>query len=792
MSNPFRGTDTAADLISTENLSDFRIFMRDKMPTLLDNFAEIDRIAEAGDEALFEERFGHLMRPRPAPGGRCVLTPENSPSSPLCAMCQGMFVETIEMDTSWYLSVHERYAHYATLEELHRAVTDGCPLCAMLWAHIAADYRIKFDPNLAYTELWNIRMPMLSFDYISYSISTTSGGGDSGYVLHFVYGGNTSERYDEMHTLQLGVVPVTDDRYSFYQGEVSPSTGSDSALDFAARCIRKCKESHVTCPRDSSNPWRPTRLIDLGPPGTPINPRLITTENHVDPIPCYATLSHRWNGANIFQLKGDNLDALQQTIPTDQLSKTFQEAFEASKNLGSRYIWIDSLCIVQDSHDDWEKEAARMKDVYSNAKFNISATGAENGGEGLFFDRGSLAVVPFTLEVSQTGNPTAWKPGRYRLVKPSLWSSNISQAPLNQRGWVLQERVLAKRIVHFCRDQVFFECSQLDACEMFPDGLPETDLFRKRALGTASNANFKRLDPELDGGWLREIKSMGRLKSSPAFNRYSLWAELVETYSATSLTKWEDKLVAFSGIAKMAQQWPEMAGDGYFAGLWRQHLPYHMLWSRRKDGGLLTEPMTYIAPSWSWASVQAPVTLHPVTDGANEEILISILEAETYTSSEDATGSVFGGYIKLRGFLRDAELAIWQFDHDPNLRSSMDRMRLSMEPRGPPADIIVWADERDKTPLEKPEENRNKVSCLPIQVWQNDKGDRCTEGLILEKVDFGPSVFKRVGKFKIAVGANDGRRAFYTVGDDVWEDAGVSARGVMLKAEVFSIKTITL
>ena len=209
MSNPFRGDDFAADQISTENLSNFRIFMRDRMASLLEEFAEMDRIVEAGDEALFEERFGHLRRPRPAPDGHCVLTPEDTPSSPLCAMCQGMFVETIEMTNSWFPSLHERYAHYATLDELHRAATDGCPLCAMLWAHIAADYCIKFDPNLAYTELWDIRRPKFSFDYVSYSVSTALGGDDSGYVLNFVYGGNTSSRYDDIHTLQLGLVPVT-------------------------------------------------------------------------------------------------------------------------------------------------------------------------------------------------------------------------------------------------------------------------------------------------------------------------------------------------------------------------------------------------------------------------------------------------------------------------------------------------------------------------------------------------------------------------------------------------------
>jgi hypothetical protein len=160
-------------------------------------------------------------------------------------------------------------------------------------------------------------------------------------------------------------------------------------------------------------------------------------------------------------------------------------------------------------------------------------------------------------------------------------------------------------------------------------------------------------------------------------------------------------------------------GDEYLAGFWRQNLPYYMLWSRRKDGSLYTEPITYIAPTWSWASVQAPVTLHPVTNGSNEEILIDVLEAETYTSSKDSTGSVFGGYIKLRGFLRDAEFAVWPTGHFEGYRNSgsiMDRMRLSMEPQGSPANIIVWADETDKIAPEKPEQGRNRVSCLPIQV----------------------------------------------------------------------------
>jgi hypothetical protein len=524
-------------------------------------------------------------------------------------------------------------------------------------------------------------------------------------------------------------------------------------------------------------------LIDIGPAGERVEPKLLLTLNIADPI-SYTSLSHRWGSAKMFQLTSKNLECLQLEIPLQELSKVFQDAFVACKKLGMRYIWIDSLCIIQDDSQDWEKEAARMKDVYSHAKFNISATGAMTGDHGLFFDREAIALEPFVFDLSQSERSTTWKAGSYRLLDPSMWSSNVSRAALNQRGWVLQERVLARRILHFCGDQLFFECHELDACEMFAKGLPTSRIFHNRDLGASSNGHFKRLDPELDGGWLRDIKSMSRLKSDPALNIFSIWGELVETYSSFTLTKWEDKLVAFSGIAKLMV---EILNDEYLAGLWRGHLPYHMLWSRRKDGGLGTEPMTYIAPSWSWASVQAPVTLHPITDGRNEDILIDILNAETYTQDSDVTGSVFGGFIKLKGYLRQAECAVW-FNDQSSLRTERNETCLAMTPGGPRVDIMVWPDETDQFGPEG--SMRTDVFCLPIQIWRNDKGDFCTEGLILEKLDFDQDAFKRMGKFKIAIGSKRGWSAFYGTSNCDWKTG--SAGKTLSSLAAFKERVITI
>jgi hypothetical protein len=523
----------------------------------------------------------------------------------------------------------------------------------------------------------------------------------------------------------------------------------------------------------------------------------------------YATLSHRWGSADVFQLKLGNLEALRERIPIDQLSKTFQDAFVAAKKLGIRYIWIDSLCIIQDSPDDWQREAALMQHVYSNARFNISATGAGDGDAGLFFDRGQLAVVPFTFNIPDTTTRErkrrrgCWRPGQYRLVDPTLWSSNISQAPLNARGWVMQERLLARRVVHFCRGHIFFECHEWEACEMFPRGLPETKTLRVRDTRAPWYGRFKSLTlgprrQDQRRWWLREMGRGVPRRADPDLAYLPLWGELVETYSALALTKAEDKLTAFSGIAKLMQQRPEMSGDVYLAGLWRRHLPYHLLWARdspllprdrdRGGGGggpgpVTTKATTYIAPSWSWASVQAPVSVHsgPFGIGNNDEILVEILEAEIHASGGDATGSVSGGHIKLRGFLRRAERVTWP--------SGLTYLRLW--PAGRQRGQHVWMDQT--VVLGERGCDGESVCCLPIQMWQTPNGTRYTEGLILKQIDLNPAAFRRVGKFRDTGYSAGVGRGFYGVGEEVWKRPAASARAVMRDEPVkFSERVITL
>jgi hypothetical protein len=797
MSNPFRGDHVAEDIITSKNMEDFKAFMDQHKGGLLEELAEIDRIAATGDERLmeeFEERNRHFSKPRAIPEGHCLLTLDQGSQYSLCHMCTGVFSDSIGMSKSWRPPLWERYAHHTNLEDLYRAASSGCPLCRLLWMHISNDFH--FVPNQT---LDRFLRREFYFDYLTFSISPITDVRSPAYLLNFVYGGNESiNYYDDVYHLQLCLASTNgqyyvvevkmiltseDQDYQLHGGSIALHTGSDATMNFATDHIQRCEQNHKKCSKTIPEGWKPTRLIDLAPLDEPVQPKLLVVDDNATSI-AYVTLSHRCGSAEMFRLTHKNIDSLQQRIPLEKLSKTFQDAFITAKKLGMRYVWVDSLCIVQDQADDWQKEAERMKDIYSNARFNISATGAIASDDGLFFSRDKLDLEPFVVKLEAPEGSESWTKGSYYLLDPSMWSSNISKAPLIKRGWVLQERILARRILHFCRNQVFFECHELDACELFPNGLPETWIFQSRKLGAPSSGHFKRLDPELDGGWLRETKSMNRLKSESALNIFSVWAELVETYSSLTLTKWEDKLVAFSGIAKMMN---ELLADDYLAGLWKRQLPYHLLWSRRQDGGLKTEPMIYIAPSWSWASVQAPVTLHPVTDGQSEDILIDVIDTETYVDGKDVTGTVFGGYIKLKGYLRPAECAVW-FNHKSPFGTERRKTCLAMEPGGKPADIVVWPDEIDKFGPENC--SRMDVLCLPVHIWRNASGDRCTEGLILEKFDFDQDAFKRIGKFKIGASSKRGERAFYNAPNEEWDTK--SAREMLNNLDSFEQRVITI
>lgn len=340
--------------------------------------------------------------------------------------------------------------------------------------------------------------------------------------------------------------------------------------------MSKCLSSHQKCNQmQTVVPALPTRVIDIGSKDRTCPPRLHVATNNESGR--YATLSHRWGSKETLRLEVNNVKNFKQEIPWERLPKTFQDAMEATRHLGIRYIWIDSLCIIQNSPNgsDWTAESAKMTSVYENSYVNLAAADALNSTEGCFFDRNTSSIRPVRLEIES----------RYYYAAPShRFADNVAQAPIYERGWVFQERTLAPRIVHFCTKQLYCECLESIASESFPTGLPHCIEF-KNLLACACSSWRRTRPPESDiYKWIDG--------SSPSLNKYFesllLWNKLVVQYQVLNLTFPHDKLVAISGLAKTHSRFLKTK---YLAGMWLEHLPVQLLWYR--PWAAIPEPFTY-------------------------------------------------------------------------------------------------------------------------------------------------------------------------------------------------------
>lgn len=141
----------------------------------------------------------------------------------------------------------------------------------------------------------------------------------------------------------------------------------------------------------------PSRLVKITAINGTINSACLFLRDELPTKTRYLTLSYCWGSQRIASLESAMFKEYRTNIPLSSLSKTFKEAFQVTVWLGYQYIWIDSLCIQQDSKSDWETEAATMGMVYGISTCTIAATGARNGDAGLFFDRSSISLMKCPL-----------------------------------------------------------------------------------------------------------------------------------------------------------------------------------------------------------------------------------------------------------------------------------------------------------------------------------------------------------------------------------------------------------
>lgn len=516
--------------------------------------------------------------------------------------------------------------------------------------------------------------------------------------------------------------------------DLSTSTDADESWALIKQWLGQCTTRHVKCNEHGSrkNARLPARLLDLSNDQL----RLIATEESKPDGP-YVSLSHCWGSGQYFKLTTATIGHMKAGFSKSLLSRTFNDAIRVTLQLGLKYLWIDALCIIQDSKSDWSQEALAMADVYQGAFFNLAATGSVDGNGGLFHGRNVNMVPPCIVEtewpessVAKLRKQPEWGNSRKRLYEvrsDGFWKSELEQAPLLQRAWVLQERLLAPRVIHFGARQVLWECLELQACETYPDGLPFE----------YSPRRFKGLDPAVDGKRIRRNLGPTHMDTD-RFDAYYLWDNIITSYSEGALSHEEDKLIALSGVAKYMKA---VLQDTYLAGLWQQCLPSQLLWHYDSPG---TRPHKYRAPSWSWASVN-PQTDRGLISGRSYDmgVLAKVVEVNIESPNQDTTGQVIRGHLRLRGPLCTA-----QFHHRKDTDISR-HSRVGVRMGGLERSGAVYEDVLDE--LRALEETSGGHQCHFFVIEHHSGNPNQLIGLVLQPTGIWKGQFRRCGLLRISL-----------------------------------------
>ena len=631
-----------------------------------------------------------------------------------CDKCDGVLNARFEPfdfdDEGDVRSAH--YNHHETLSSLQASIEEGCLICCRLNSQIMLDELTQsFQQN---------HEDSFTFARIIQSSFEEDAEEERDSFSLYIHPG----RFHGDYPLGLRFRPLSDATMDAsckeilsYRRFVTSSTDTRESKSLVAHWLDICEQKHIKCLPHKGSDWYPTRLLDLGSlSDSQIDQLRIIESQRESPTGPYVTLSHRWGGSDVYKLTKTTYANLQSGIRTRTLPRTFRDAVRATKKgLAVRYLWIDSLCILQDPDDqsDWLKEALTMHKVYENAFCNLSATGAADSSQGLFFDRRPEQSQPAEVTLTLRHFDPSVSAKGYLMVEETAFHRQIESTPLQGRGWVFQERLLARRNLHFCCDQLIWECKELYASETYPEGI-------KTQSGGSPSTTLLNGDPsELGLG-------------DEEFDNYyhETWGELVTRYSICELTVPTDKVVALAGVAKRMR---EILQDDYVVGMWRRSLPYQLLWTVRPPSKAkqITGPQdTYRSPSFSWLSTEGTVVMSRWR--VQDSILFSVEDVTLEYETTDTTGPVKNGHIIIHGFVRTMRL-YKEADEQSSTQVTIGGVKMN-------ASRVSWDSWTHESSFDSLMPQSLAVYCL-IARW-NMTGTSC-ECLILDHVSSG--TFKRIG-----------------------------------------------
>lgn len=561
------------------------------------------------------------------------------------------------------------------------------------------------------------------------------------------------EKYEEVH-------PRKDDVHlGYFPRLVEQDPLSNATLGLVKDWLATCS-SHAFCRAQVPQPL-PKRLVTVRSDG-----RLVLTE-HLDEIGHYLALSHCWGSVDTtFSTTSENFAQRASTgFQSSEMPRNFRHAIEFMRRLGYDYIWIDSLCILQDDQEDWACEASKMAQYYNRALLTLAVADAMTCHVGFLYDR-----------KHHTSPGIGGEDQHYYCFRDVLqdeFALNL-KAAINQRAWTLQERLVSPRVVSFTREQLLWYCREGEWAEGY---VHNTWRSHDEAKLGWQKAGYQ-IDREVSNAYWRSRSS------DPHYQPYfdpdfvaEIWYKCISEYTTRFLSRPSDKLAAVAGLA---ENYAEPETGQYLAGLWEYDFFRGLAWDRVRlskqndsEASLyivekakraiatraLKPPSQYRAPSWSWASVNGPVELHRdffysakrgASPGMQYEIQHwqreygpSLVTSVLRHSHESPYVDILSGsFVQVEGYCRP----IW-----------VSKIKLSPKAAGPDGPVLKEVTFDDDQPpelfcyLKQPREYAQVwKELLILQICKHCAGDRLVYGLLLQKMCDGEDAYQRVGIVRLA------------------------------------------
>ncbi|KAI1093445.1 HET-domain-containing protein [Rostrohypoxylon terebratum] len=596
-----------------------------------------------------------------------------------CRYCAGLSIEVLvdlakQEFSGRCMPENAVYHHHKSLPDLESSANDGCDLCTLILdcfrnlrgsfiRHDISSVDEKVDLTDQLEESFFHQAKDLPSKGIRISINAHHLSGlDTIYrVLAFdqIYVDLEKDRtqqpdYDsrprESRTVVLTLTsPYRKKKFRVGTYEIGrfptdPDLGSPRNFDIARAWLRDCQENHVSCHRPTE---LPTRVIDVGTDTEPGILRIFCSRG--EPAQ-YVILSHCWGGIDPL-LTTDTIENFQQSIPFDEIPANFRDAIIVTRQLGIRYLWIDSLCILQDSTEDWKVESKKMGYYYSHATLTILAQCSERSTQGFLKPRvDNIKTKPVKLDVTLGAKDkrqvtVEWLPYEREDILSFKHNSHLAS-----RGWTLQEDLLSPRKLYYGNQQIHWKCYEVANSA---EGVPSSDfsLLHQFALPFEYKFITSILEDDLPS----------EDQSSPVDTEELLreFYGLIQMYSMKNFTKKSDRLPAFSGLARRIHKYLE--GE-YLAGVWGCDFNRGLDWECY-DGmagpgfdtcgqrGLRTsKERERSAPSWSWASAEQVMRFYmlPCTDESTQP---RVLECQmAYQDPTNPYGKVDAGHLLVEGY----------------------------------------------------------------------------------------------------------------------------------------------